>query len=155
METFHYYPKLPVELRLEIWRAYFAAWDKEQQHTFISDQEGIRHDDRACETNGTIYEGYNILGEAQICAESWIIFKEFFKEPFAVGDMRDLLPHAPIRKIHGALRFAIREGDEVSIRGTERHFLFAALRSTSWYPYKEEAYLKKIVPSKIPEIVGD
>ncbi|KAF2969217.1 hypothetical protein GQX73_g4312 [Xylaria multiplex] len=135
MATFHYYPELPTELRLEIWRAYFAGCRPQQVHVFAFDPT----------KNSISYKivggiEYNILEETEICAESWAMAREIFGECFTVGDMRDLLPYYPSAQILGTVRFAIlnkKDGIVISCfgEGTIKPFT-RALESMSWFPRK-------------------
>ena len=85
MSSFHLFPKLPTELRLEIWRAYFAICHGTQVHIFLSAPEGPRYIRQDAATGA---EGYDTLAGARVCADSWAVFQE----AFYMGDLRCLRP---------------------------------------------------------------
>ncbi|KAI0965687.1 hypothetical protein F4678DRAFT_452276 [Xylaria arbuscula] len=83
MSSFPQFPDLPIELRLEIWRFYFALCHGTQIHIFLSRRSGPQYINQDATTGGP---GHNTLAAAGVSADAWAAFKE----TFYVGDMRDL-----------------------------------------------------------------
>ncbi|KAI0202452.1 hypothetical protein F4808DRAFT_421679 [Astrocystis sublimbata] len=96
MSEFTRFPDLPTELRLEIWKAYFAVSHGTQFHIFHSTPQGTAYtnqDALSC------LPGSNTLAAARVSAEAW----EVFRKNFHVGDTRTFLPQSSLRDAHGLL----------------------------------------------------
>ncbi|KAI1418861.1 hypothetical protein F5Y12DRAFT_390803 [Xylaria sp. FL1777] len=144
MASFHHFPNLPPELRLEVWRAYFAVCHGTQIHIFFSSSEGPRYVNQDAATG---VQGHDTLAAARVCADSWVVFRE----SFYVGDMRSLQPS---RRTAVAAAAAAAEDDEEQQQQQRRRYarefavaaedmmyivdsrvspILAALSSTSWF----------------------
>ncbi|KAI0505442.1 hypothetical protein F5B22DRAFT_524877 [Xylaria bambusicola] len=150
MSSFHLFPNLPTELRLEIWRAYFAICHGTQIHIFLSTPDGPRYVNQDAATGA---EGHDTLAGARICADAW----DVFQERFYVGDMRCLQPGGgrtatiststiPINStatINAAeeeekrrrytTRFAVSSQDMMYIIDTKVSPILIALSSAPWF----------------------
>ncbi|KAI1741224.1 hypothetical protein F4680DRAFT_416147 [Xylaria scruposa] len=98
------FPNLPTELRLEIWREYFADCHGTQIHIFHSTPQGPRYTNQDAASG---LPGHNTLAAAKICGESW----DVFRESFYVGDTRNLQPQSSLVDTRGRLIDHHDDGD--------------------------------------------
>jgi hypothetical protein len=104
MASFHRFPALPPELRIEIWRQHFAVCHGTQIHVFLSNppdadttqSQGPKYVNLDAATHDT---GYDTLGAAKVSAEAWAVFKESFH----VGDTSCLSPQNALLDSGGRL----------------------------------------------------
>ncbi|TGJ82218.1 hypothetical protein E0Z10_g6564 [Xylaria hypoxylon] len=130
MATFHHFPKLPTELRLEIWRVYFAICHGTQMHIFLSTAEETRYLSQDATTGA---EGHDTLAVAKLCADSWATFQE----SFYVGDRSSLPPQTRTSLTRGEDRFAIGAEDMIYIIDSEFTHILVALSFTSWFSHAQ------------------
>lgn len=103
MSSFHCFPNLPTELRIEVWRHHFSVCHGPQIHMFVSSPDTNptptsqpRYISLDAATN---LQGYDTLGAAKVSSEAWLVFNELF----IIGDTRCLSPHNSLLDSDGKL----------------------------------------------------
>ncbi|KAI0802777.1 hypothetical protein GGR55DRAFT_682884 [Xylaria sp. FL0064] len=157
MSSFHHFPNLPSELRLEIWRAYFAECHGMQIHIFLSTSSGPKYINQDAATGAP---GHHTLAVARLSADSW----SAFHESFYVGDMCSLRPSnatIPPSRQQGHehdLRFAVSADDMLYIVDSKISPLLTALSSTPWFQRAQRVALQVFnfhTPTPNPELLPD
>ncbi|KAI0425226.1 hypothetical protein F5Y09DRAFT_322286 [Xylaria sp. FL1042] len=163
MSSFHHFPHLPSELRLEIWRAYFADCHGTQIHIFLSTSSGPKYINQDATTGAP---GWDTLAAAGVSADSWAVFQE----SFYVGDMRSLYyptntstststsTTITTTTTQRRLRFAVSADDMLYVIDTKVSPLLTALSRTPWIRRARRLALQVFnfhTPAPNPDLLPD